>query len=80
MNVKRFKGSEWLVKEVWSRLIDIITMYDYATVADYYDLIGYETKYTDNKMGWISLREAIIVMTNESDIYELVLPKPIPIV
>ena len=79
MNVERFKGSEWLVKEVRSRLINIITMYDYVTVADYYDIIGYETKYTDIKVGWISLREATIAMTDEPGIYELILPKPIPI-
>lgn len=79
MNVKRFRGSEFLVKEVRSRLFDIIRMYGFATVADYYDLIGYESTYTDNKYCWTSMRKAIFVMTNEPDIYELVLPKAIPI-
>lgn len=79
MSIQRFKGTEFLVKQVRSRLIDIIVMYDYATVADYYDLIGYPSTYSDSKIGWWSLREAIIVMSTEPDIYELILPKPIPV-
>lgn len=79
MNVKRFRGSEFLVTEVRSRLFDMIRMYGCATVADYYELVGYESKYTDSKYGWTSLQKAIFVMTNEPDIYELVLPKAIPI-
>ena len=79
MSIERFKGSEFLVKEVRSRLLDIISIYDYATVADYYDLIGHESKYSDNKIGWLSLQKATIVMATEPNMYELVLPKPIPV-
>ena len=32
---------------------DSIATYGSASVADYYDLIGVETQYTDNTYGWI---------------------------
>lgn len=79
MNVERFRGSEFLVKEVRSRLFDILQIYDCVTVADYYDIVGYGSTYTDSKYGWTSLRNVVLVMTDEPDIYELVLPKAMPI-
>lgn len=79
MKVDKFRGSMTLVGMVLSSLEDIITMYGIATVADYYDLIDHVSKYTDSKMGWVSLRKAEIVMTDEEGIYELILPTALPI-
>jgi len=80
MNIERFKGTMELIKLVQSNLMEIIIYYGYATVADYYELIGHTSKYTDNKKGWTSLTETTIVMTDATDIYELVLPEPLDII
>ena len=79
MDLKRFRGSMTLVRMVKSNMEDIIAMYGYVTVADYYDIIGYASVYTDNKNGWVSLEKAEIAITDDPYIFELILPKPLPI-
>ena len=75
MMVDAFKGSIVLVGMVLERLSCILTMYECVTVADYYELIGKKSRYSDNKMGWLSLDDFRIVDTDEKSVYELIVPK-----
>lgn len=43
-------------EKVLDRLIDLISQYGSATVADLYDLTGVDSNYTDNRWGWTDLR------------------------
>lgn len=61
--------------EVLSRLVDFIDEYGIATVADYYDLVGYTSNFTDNKYGWDNLSD--VIPRRVRDGYVLDLPKPI---
>ena len=47
-------------EEVLSLLVDLTIDYDGATVADFYDLVGVESTYTDRKYGWDDLRGVAI--------------------
>ena len=79
MSIKQFRGSKFLVDTIKSRMEDIIKMYGFVTVADYFEIIGCVSTYTDNKIGWLSLSKAEIIMTDDTGTYELVLPKPKPL-
>ena len=52
----------------------LINTYTFATVSDYYDLIGAETSFTHSKYGWYSLNSAQI--TNYRGKFTLRLPEP----
>lgn len=43
-------------EEVLDNLGDILREYGQVSVADFYDLVGMPSKYTDNKRGWKELR------------------------
>ena len=58
---------------VLNQLRDLITDYDRATVADYYDLVGMSSKFTDNNFGWTNLDSAYI--SNVRGGYTIILPK-----
>lgn len=45
-------------EEVLSLLADLITDYGQATVADFYDMVGKTSSFTDNRYGWTDLRTA----------------------
>lgn len=55
------------------QLGELIDMYDVASVADLYDLVGITASYTDQKYGWTDIRNASIIRTREG--YLLKLPK-----
>jgi hypothetical protein len=78
MNIERFKGSRYLAETIKDRLEELLELYCLVTVADYYELIGCTSTYHDSKMGWLSLEQAKIVMTDEPGVYELILPNPVP--
>lgn len=61
--------------EVLNHLVDLIEEYDVATVANFYDLVGINGDYTDNKYGWDNLSKATIRRVRSG--YVLDLPKPI---
>lgn len=64
MNVDNFViGSRREAQNVLDGLRDHIQEYGVVTVADYYDLIGVEPKYTDNNFGWDDLRDSRIQPT-----------------
>lgn len=48
---------------VLNQMRDLITDYDRCTVADYYDLVGVSSNFTDNSFGWTNLDSAYISST-----------------
>lgn len=56
---------------------EIINEYGFVTVADMYDLVGLNATYTEEKYGWVDLKEAKIIRVRSG--YKLVLPEIIPI-
>lgn len=64
-------------EEVIDRMFDLVAKYETATVADLYDLCGIESKYTDDKWGWVDIRGAGI--TRVSGGYLLDVPRPEPL-
>lgn len=64
-------------EEVLDRLCELIDTYKVASVADLYDLVGVDFEYTDNKYGWMNLRNAEVVRVRDG--YTLKLPKAVPI-
>lgn len=58
-------------------LDDLIGRYGMATVLDLYEAVGLNGNYTDNKYGWLSIRDARIIRVRDK--YILDLPKISPI-
>lgn len=56
-------GSKEDAAEVLGALMTVCEKYSSVTVADYYDMIGIESTYTDNNIGWTidTLKEAKII-------------------
>ena len=61
-------------EEVLSQMIDAISTYNCVSVADFYDLVGMTSNYTDNKYGWYDMRSAYVQAVNGG--YIIRLPKP----
>lgn len=64
-------------EEVIDRLYDVVNKYEFATVADLYDLVGLASTHTDHKWGWSDLRGAGVSRIRDG--YLLDLPDPEPI-
>ena len=75
MEVDTFKGSIVEVSLVLEQLSRVFTMYECLTVADYNDIIGINSTYSDSKMGWLSLDGFRIAETDKRGVYELKIPK-----
>jgi len=45
---------------VLNQMRDLIEQYDRCTVADYYDLVGVSSNFTDNNFGWTNLDSAYV--------------------
>jgi hypothetical protein len=58
-------------------MLDIIEMYEQASVADLHELLGLPSTHTDQKWGWINLMHARVQPIREG--YLLDLPQPEPI-
>jgi len=61
-------------EDVLSHLVDLIEDYGVASVGDYYDLLGIESAFTDNKYGWINVADGYIDRTRDG--YCIRLPRP----
>lgn len=61
-------------EDVLSHLVILVDDYKVASVADYYDLLGIEANYTDNKYGWTNLRDAYVERVRQG--YSIRLPSP----
>ena len=58
-------------------MYDLVNSYDSATVADFYDLVGITSEFTDNKWGWTNLHGSRVIRARDG--YLLDLPKPEPV-
>lgn len=47
-------------EEVLSALVDMVEDYGMASVADYYEMVGVTSNFTDNKYGWTNLSSASV--------------------
>lgn len=65
-------------EEVLCKMDELIAVYRWASVADYYDLCDIQGTYTDNKYGWSNLRGASVIRTYGGG-YTIKLPKAIPL-
>lgn len=70
-------GTRSEAENVLSLLVEQIDQYDMATVADFYDLVGISTDFSDNKYGWTNLNRAEVVHTRDG--YIIRLPRPYPL-
>lgn len=72
------------------KMMDLLGIYGHVSMADYYDLIGATSGYTDNKFGWVNLDSAKvekrrfgICRRNEfesvENAYVIKLPQPRPL-
>lgn len=64
-------------EDVIARLEEIIDVYEVASVADLYDLVGLSGQHTDNKYGWTDIRNASHVRVRNG--YLLKMPRAMPI-
>jgi len=62
-------------EEVIDRMLDILSQYEVATVADLYELVGFSPQHTDHKWGWTDLRGASVARVRGGG-YLLDLPQP----
>lgn len=62
---------------VLEQLHEHLDRYNAVSVADYYDMIGVDSEYTDNTYGWLELSRAAIVPTRGG--YIIKLPAPVVI-
>lgn len=64
-------------EEVLINLDEIISRYGMASIADLYDLVGINSRYTDNNYGWTNISTATTIRT--ADGWLLKMPKATPI-
>lgn len=64
-------------ESVLDRMDEILATYGMVSVADFYDLMGITSKYTDNKYGWTNISNAHIVRTRDG--YMIKMPKALPL-
>lgn len=64
-------------EEVIDKLYEVVSRYEFATVADLYDLVGLPSNHTDHKWGWSDLRGAGVSRIRDG--YLLDLPDPEPL-
>lgn len=64
-------------EDVLSRMDELIETYGLVRVADLYDLVGITGNYTDNKYGWMNIRNAEIIRVRDG--YMIKMPRAVPI-
>lgn len=64
-------------EEVLTQMDDLIDRYGTVSVADYCELIGVRSNYTDNNYGWANIRNASVVRVRDGWVIKL--PKAVPI-
>ena len=64
-------------EQVLDLMLDLVSDYGQATVADFLDFVGITTEFTDNKYGWVDLRNAQVVPVRSG--YILSLPRVQPL-
>ena len=56
---------------------DVIELYGYVTVSDFYDLVGIIADKTDNNRGWLNEASERFIVTECVDGYRTMFPEPI---
>ena len=56
---------------------DVIELYGYVTVSDFYDLVGITTDKIDNNRGWLNEASERFIVTECVDGYRAMFPEPI---
>ena len=64
-------------EDIVMRMDEIVETYGMVSVADFYDLVGVTSNYTDNKYGWTDVRNAKIVRVRDG--YFIKMPRVMPI-
>lgn len=64
-------------EEVLTRMDELIYSYGMVSVADFYDLVGVTSRYTDNNYGWTDVRSARVVHVRDG--YIIKLPRAVPL-
>lgn len=64
-------------EDVIENLIELIEQYGVATLADFYELVGIDSDFSDNKYGWDNLARASVNRVREG--YVIDFPKPRPL-
>jgi uncharacterized protein Veg len=64
-------------EDVILRLNEIIDMYEMASVADLYDLVGMSGQHTDNKYGWTDVRSATHIRVRDGYLLKMPRAKPL---
>lgn len=64
--------------DVLQAMDDIIARYGTVTVADYYELSGVQSAYTDNKYGWKNIQHADTVSVRGGG-FTIRMPRPLPL-
>ena len=64
-------------EDVLSRMDELIETYGLVRVADLHDLVGITGNYTDNKYGWMNIRNAEIIRVRNG--YMIKMPRAVPI-
>lgn len=70
-------GTRSDAEEVICQMRDLIDTYGVVSVADLYEMVNLSHQYTDNKYGWMSVRDADIVRVRDGYLLKLPRPKPI---
>ena len=71
-------GSREMAELVRERLMDVISEYEIASVADFYDILGQPQSVVDNRYGWTDLSSARVTPVRDGYLLELPNPTPIP--
>lgn len=66
-------GTRGEAEDVLGHMYDILDEYEMVSIADLYDLVGIQSRYTDNKYGWTDLTGARVERTRDG--YYIHLPR-----
>ena len=60
--------NKWEAEDVLAHLVELSIEYGEATVRSFYELSNIEADYTDDRYGWISLRDAYVDRTRDGHV------------
>lgn len=64
-------------ENVLDLLVESTMQYGEASVADFYELVGIQSRYTDHKFGWAELSDARVMQVRGGYILDLPRPEPL---